>query len=487
MNSKPKSLKMNFIYSFSLKILNIIFPLITFPYVARILSAEGIGRVDFSLSLIQYFILLSQVGIPTYAIRECSKHRDNKENLSRTVQEILTINLIMIVITYLIFFVVINNVNDLYVYKRLLIIMSFTIISTSIGIEWFYQAIENYRYITIINLIVKIITLIAVFVFVKSEEDYLVYGLITVLALSTSYIFNFFYARKYIDIFRKYKNFTLKRHIKPIMMLFAMSLSISIYINLDKVMLGIIHGDRSVGLYASANRIIMVVIALVTSLGTVLLPRMSYYIENSLSEQIDLLIRKSHDFILMVSIPATIGIFMLAKPIVLLFAGQDYADAIISLKIVSPTIIAMGLSNLIGIQILVSHGKEKLTVISTIIGATVNFSLNLILIPIYQQNGAAFSTFVAELSVTIIQIILAYKYLKGNIIYKNLLFYLLGGGLIVLICEIVNKLHLNMLLTTSLSVLISSTCYFILLYFSKNELIQEITASMKKKIMNISS
>ncbi len=481
MERKLKSLKINFLYNLSLKILNIIFPLITFPYVARVLTAEGIGKVDFSLSVIQYFILLSQFGIPTYAIRECAKHRHDKDKLAKTVQEILTLNFIMIFLVYILFFIIVNSVEELFIYKNLLIIMSLSIITTNMGIEWFYQAIEDYRYITIVNFIVKLVTLIAVFMFVKNESDYFTYGLITVLSLSIGYLFNFVYVNKHIQLFKKYSGYKFKRHIKPIIILFAMTFSISVYINLDKVMLGFISGDTSVGLYSSVNKVIMVIIALITSLGAVLLPRMSYYIGSNSREEINLLIRKSIDFIFMISIPATIGILILSKPIIILFAGNDYSEAVSTLRILSPIIIAIGLSNLIGIQVLVSHGKEKLTVISTVIGAIMNFSLNIVLIPVYQQNGAAISTLIAEITVTVVQIVLAFSYLKGNIMYKNILSYIFGSCIIILICLSVSYLEYNEIITIVISVLFSSVGYFGILYILKNELVRNVISNVIKK------
>lgn len=469
-----KSIKKNFMYNTLLKILNMIFPLITFPYVARILTAEGVGKVDFSLSVIQYFILIAQIGIPTYAIRECAKHRDDREKLSKTVQEILVINALMIFIAYLLFFITMFSVNKLANYQTLLMIMSINIITTSIGIEWFYQAIEEYRYITIRSLFVKLLSLILVFTFIKQENDYVLYGLITVLSVSLGNIFNIVHVNKYITLFKRFKNYNFKRHIKPIVVLFAMSLSISIYVNLDTVMLGFISGDHSVGLYAAANKILKVVLALVTSLGVVLLPRMSYYIQNNAFNEINKLIKKSLDFILMISIPAVVGIFMLAEPIIYLFAGNDYTDAVLAVKIMSPIIIAMGLSNLIGIQVLISHGREKITLISTIIGAFINFSLNIVLISRFQQNGAAIGTLIAEVAVIITQIIFAYSFIKGNINFKNILNYIVGGILIVLTCVFVDLLNYGLILTTLLSIIISVIIYVGFLYGRKNELIYEL-------------
>jgi len=448
--------------------------MITFPYIARVLTASGVGKINFALSVISYFILLSRIGIPMYGIRECAKHRDDKDDLSRTVQEILMINLGSLLISLIIFYLILYYSSTLINYKDVLLIFSINIVSTSIGMEWFYQAIEEYKYITLRNIFVKIISLILIFTLIRDKGDYNLYAFILVFSISLSYLYNFFYSRIYINLFKKYNNYNFRKHIKPIFLLFAMSVSISIYTNLDKVMLGILTNDEAVGYYTSANKMVKVIVSLVTSLGTVLLPRMSYYIENDLIEEINNLINKSFNFIMLLAIPASVGVFMLAKPIILIFTGAGYTEAISTLRILSPVILILGLSNLIGVQILLSHGKEKFTLISTSIGAVTNFLLNLLLIPYFNHNGAAIATIVAEISVTITQIYFGYSYLKGNISFKNILQYLIGSVLIIITCLTVNYYFGNILIITVLSILLSNLIYFSFLFLIKNPFVFEI-------------
>lgn len=473
-----KSIKQNLVYNTVLKILNIIFPLITFPYVARILSPTGIGKVDFSMSIVQYFVLIAQLGIPTYAIRECAKVRDDKEKLTQTVQEILGINLIAVVLSYIFFAVMILNVEQLEGYRNLLMIASINIFATSIGVEWFYQSIEEYKYITIRNVFVKIVSLIAIFLFINDENDFALYAMITVLSTSIGYLYNLFHIKKHIRLFKRQNDYNFRKHLKPVLLLFAMSLSVSIYVNLDKVMLGFLTSDTEVGLYTAANKMIRVILALVTSLGTVLLPRMSYYIETNEMIQVKRLIKKSLNFILMISIPATLGIIILAHPIIRIFAGPEYLEAVPTIRIISPIVIAIALSNLIGIQILVAHGKERITLLSTIVGAVVNFILNLILIPIMKQNGAALATLIAEISVTVTQTFYAYSYIKGNVPWKSLTTYLLGSVLILITTVMINNSTSSMMIYTISSVILSVVIYFGFLYLIKNELILEISRSV---------
>lgn len=481
-NNKEKSLKKNFIYNIILRTLNIVFPIITFPYVARILSPEGIGKVDFSMSIIQYFILLAQLGIPTYAIRECAKVRKDQEKLTKTVQEIFRINFLAVILSYVLFLVMIISIEQLDSYRKILLIASLNIFATSIGIEWFYQAIEEYRYITVRSISVKLISIFSIFIFVKDENDLINYVIITVLSTALGYFYNFIHLRKYIDLFAKRTDLNFDKHLKPILLLFAMSLSVSIYVNLDNVMLGFLSGDASVGLYTAANKLVKVILTLVTSLGTVLLPRMSYYIENNEVVQAKKLIRKSLDFILMISVPATVGLMVLSEPIVLIFAGESYMAATTTIKIISPVIIAIALSNLIGVQILIAYGQEKITLFSTIVGAIINFTLNFMLIPSMQQNGAAIGTVVAEISVTVVQCIFAYSYLKDNVQWKSILSYFTGGLLIIIMTSIINNMALGTMTYTVLSVILSICTYFGFLLLIKNEILVEISNSILMKL-----
>ncbi|WP_413305717.1 flippase [Bacillus sp. 1P10SD] len=480
-NVKQKSIRKNFLWNTSLRILNIIFPLITFPYIARVLSPQGIGKVDFSMSVIQYFILIAQVGIPMYAIRECAKYREDKEKLSKTVQEILLINSVMVIISFTLFSITILNVGSLSNYKTLLVIMSINIITTCLGIEWFYQAIEEYRLITIRSVLVKFLSLIFVFALIKDDSDYILYGIILVLSVSLGYLYNFIHLNKYIKLFKRNSEYNFKKHIRPILVLFAMSLSISIYVELDKVMLGIIVGDESVGFYTAASKIVKVVLALVTSLGVVLLPRMSYYIENNMNEEVNRLIKKSLDFILLISIPSTIGIIMLSEPIIILFAGKEFLPASSTIMIIAPTIIAIGLSNLIGVQILISYGKEKITVLSTIVGAIVNFTLNMLLISKFKQDGAAVGTLIAEFTVLFVQIYFSINIIKENVNFKSIFHYLIGSILIGLTCLLFNHLISHLLIRTVFSISFSLCIYFFTLYILRNKIVYELANEIIKK------
>ena len=221
------SIKKNFILNAILTISSIIFPIISYPYAARILGPDGTGRVDFAVSVVGYFALFSQLGIPSYGIRACAKIRDNKRELSKTVWELMTINLIMTVIAYIVFVPVLFLVPRISSEKTLFVIVSSTLLLNAIGIDYLYRGLEQYTYITIRSIIFKIISFASIFVLIKSDSDYAIYGGITIFAASASNIMNFIHARKLI-MFKGVGKLDLKRHLKPVMMFFAMSCATTI-------------------------------------------------------------------------------------------------------------------------------------------------------------------------------------------------------------------------------------------------------------------
>ena len=251
---KQTSIKKNFIMNALLTMSSFIFPLITFPYVSRILSPEGTGKVSFANSVIAYFALFAQLGIPTYGIRACAKVRDNKEKLSRTVQEIFIINMVMTVITYIAFGITLACVPRLQTERPLFLIMSTTLLFNAVGLDWLYRGLEKYTYITVRSILFKFIALLAMFALIHQKSDYVIYGGISIFAASASNICNLVNVHRYIQI-RPVGKYQFRRHLKPVMIFFAMSCATTIYTNLDTVMLGFIKTDIDVGYYNAAVKI----------------------------------------------------------------------------------------------------------------------------------------------------------------------------------------------------------------------------------------
>lgn len=454
--------------------INLLFPLITFPYIFRVLLAEGVGKISFAQSITSYFILLSGLGLSIYGVRAVAKVRDDKEKLSKLVIELLFITLISTFIVFFLFMGFINIGEKTYDHKVLLTVFSISVIFTNLGVEWFYQGIEQYKYITVRDIFFKILSLILLFLLVKEETDYLIYASILVLSVSGSAILNFVNLRRYIHFKTSLKISDLKRHIKPILLAFGFSMATSIYVNLDTVMLGYLSNEKAVGLYTASIRITKIVIVLVSTLGYVLIPRISYYIENNNMEEFRKIAKLSANFTLLIALPAVLGLFILAPDAIFIFAGDDFSEAVTSMRILVPIILFLGFSNFIGIQILYPYGKEKIVLISVIIGAIINLTFNYILIPKFSHVGAALATLFAEGMVLLILIVLSRKTLSFLSIDKNAFKIIFSALVMGIILVLITNLFEDLYLRVILSILLSVSIYISLLILLQEELIIKI-------------
>ena len=454
---KNKSIKLNFIMNVILTMSSFIFPLITFPYVSRILLPEGTGKVSFATSLISYFSMFAQLGIPTYGIRACAKVRDDKEELTRTTQELVIINFVMSVISYTALAVALMLVPRLREERALYIIVSLTIAFNVIGMEWMYKALEQYTYITIRSIIFKFVALIVMFVFVHQKSDYIFYGAITILAASGSNIFNFINAHKFIDM-RPVGKYHFKRHFKPIAVFFAMSCATTIYTHLDTVMLGFMTTDADVGYYNAAVKIKTILVSIVTSLGVVLLPRASYYIEHKMIDEFYRIAHKAINFVFLIALPMMLYFMIFAKEGIFFLSGSAYEKSILPMQVIMPTLLFIGLTNVMGIQMLVPLGKEKIVLYSEIAGAVVDLIVNFALIPRYASVGAAIGTLAAEIVVWVVQ----FGALKQDIMpaYKKIQY---PQMLLALVIGCVASVWVKMLGWNSFFVLLLSAILFLYL------------------------
>ena len=394
-----------------LTISHVIFPMITFPYYSRVLGAEGTGSVGFALAVVSYFTMVASLGVPTYGIRACAKVRDDKEKLSQTVQELLIINGITTAIMYVAYFLAIAIVPRFAQEKEILTMVSISIVLNTMGISWLYSALERYSYITLCTVIFKIIGVVLMFVFVRSPGDYIIYGGISAIANYGSGILNFFNMRKYISL-KKTGPYDFKQHIGPIFTFFMMSASISIYTNLDKVMLGFMKTNTDVGYYDASVKIKTILVNVVTSLGTVLLPRMSFYIEKGEKEAFRRTVTKAFRFVIVAASSLMIFFIIFARESILAISGEEFLPAVFPMQLLMITLLLIGLSILWG--------------------AAVDFVLNLILIPNYASSGAAFATVMAELVVLVVQCIYLRDILAGlmkDIDLKKILIALVCAGI----------------------------------------------------------
>lgn len=423
---KQRSLKQNFLMNAILTMSNFIFPLITFPYVSRILLPEGMGKVTFAASVISYFSMFAQLGIPVYGIRACAKVREDKKKLSQTAHELLIINIAMSAFCYASFGVLLFYVPKFREEKALFLITSLTILFNTIGMEWLYKALEQYTYITIRSIVFKFVALAAMFALIHSKTDYVIYGAISIFASSASNIMNFFNSRKFIFL-KSCGKYDFKQHLPPVLVFFAMSCATTVYTHLDVVMLGFMSTDTDVGYYNAAIKIKVILVSIVTSLGHVLLPRLSYYIQNNMTEEFRNITDKAVNFIVVLAAPLTVYFMLFAREGIFFLSGREYVGSVLPMQILMPTLLLIGLSSLMGLQILVPLGREKTVLYSEVMGAGVDLLINSLTIPRFASVGAAAGTLTAEAVVWLFQfcalksvVIPSYKKIRYPIILLGL-------------------------------------------------------------------
>lgn len=402
---ESKTLKRNVFMSALLAFSNVIFPFISFPYVTRILLPAGTGRVSFATSVLSYFLIAAQLGIPTYGIREVAKVRDNRAALSKLVCELLIINAITTLLSYIVFTVALFTVPRMSEDKPLFVISSLVLFLNCIGMEWLYRGLECYTYITVRSIIFKSLGVIGIFLLIHAPADYLKYAALVVFSGSCSYILNFINARKYVSFKAITSKLSIRPHLKLITVFLAMAVATTIYTHLDMVMLGFMRTDTDTGYYDAAVKIKTALVGVVTSLGVALLPRSSAYLKQGRTDQFYRITRKAMNFVILLALPVSLFFIMYAKESILLVAGPEYGGAIIPMQVIMFTVLFIGMSNITGIQVLVPLGLEKQVLCSELLGMTVDLVINIALIPRLASTGAAIGTLVAELCVVVWQLI----------------------------------------------------------------------------------
>lgn len=482
MSIKSKSVKINFIMNFILTISNFIFPLITYPYVSRILNADRIGTITFVSSNVSYFAMIAMLGIPTYGIRACAKVREDKEQLSKTVHEILLINLVMTFFALIALFIAVLHVERFYQEKELYMIMATSLFLNILGVDWLYRALERYAYITSVSIIFKFLSLILLFFLVKKPSDYIYYGGVTVLASAGSNVMNLLNLHHHIS-FKSLKELQFLKHLKPILTFFLLTVSTTIYLNLDTTMLGFIKGDVAVGYYSAAVKIKQILISIVTSLGAVLLPRLSFYYEKNQLQEFEQLTQKALNFIFVLALPLVCYFTLMAKESILFLSSETFLPSVLPMQLIMPTVLFIGLSNLTGVQILVPTNREKLVVLSTVAGAIVDLIINSFAISLWGPSGAAVASTLAELAVVLTQFYflrdLIGRMLKNIQFVKIVLALLLSLIGTILIFKFVQATPFISLMITAL---VFFSIYSLSLLITKEKFVYQYSQSILRKI-----
>lgn len=465
-----------------LTVSNFLFPLVTFPYVSRVLNPVGTGKVAFAYSIVSYFTIFAAFGVANYGIRACAQVRDDKDKLSKTVQEILAINVVLMLFIYVIYFLGVSFIPELNNEKNLFLISGLNILFTILGVEWLYRGVEQYFYITIRSIIFKAIAFVLIFVYVKTPDDYTVYAFIVIFATVGSGVVNLFNLNNFIYL-KKYTDYDFKKHIKPMTTFFIITIAIAFYVYVNVAMLGFVKGNQEVGYYNAAYRIKDVMVSIITALGAVLLPRLSYYIENNMHDKFNDIIRKSMRFIFIASLPLVIFCILFAKDSVLILAGPAYLHSILPLQILAVIIFIVGVSNLTGIQMLIPLKKEQYLCYSVVIAAFISISINSILMPGLGAVGTAISVVVAEVSILLFQVVVLRKYFKilfGDLNVSKIVLALLTASFISFILKFLPDFNLLLLFVIRASSFF--ICYLTVLLLMKEEFTTSTLKTLSAKL-----
>lgn len=477
----PTSLKKNAILNTIKTLCQVIFPIITIPYISRTLGTVSYGKVNYTASIISYFALFAAFGINNYATREGARIRDNKEKLKGLASQLYTINIITSVISILALLVVVFGFFSDNDKKILLIVQGVAIIFTALGADWVNTIFEDFKYITIRYIIVHLVSLILLIILVKTPDDFVVYAAILTIANSGANIFNVFYIKKYV-LLRPRISSGITRHIRPMLILVGYSFALTIYVNSDTTLLGIFKGDADVGIYSIAAKIYLVVKQVLNASIMVSVPRIASYLGKGDIESYKKLLSSVFDFLLLIVLPSMVGLFMMSDEVVFLAGGAEYTAAALPLKILSVALCFAVFGCYFSNCYLLPNKLDKEMFIATIAGCVVNIGLNCIVIPKYSYIGTAVTTLLAEMIVIIICIIKSRSVEKIAVNVRNMVSVLVGCVLIVAVC-IIFKLSFDRLIVRTLgSILISVIGYAFVLIILKNSVAESYLNKIIKKI-----
>lgn len=476
---KKKSVKINYFYNLIYNLLTLLLPLLTTPYLSRVLGVENIGIYGFTNSIVTYFVLFGCLGTTLYGQREIAYVQDDKEKQSKVFYEIFFVKLISMFISILLYGFSFCLDGTLSLYYQILLIY---LVANVFDISWYLQGIEEFDKTVIRNLIVKVLSIILIFVLVKKADDLWIYFTIFASSELLGNITMWIYVPKYLNK-PNFKKLNLKKHLKPILMLFIPQIAIKVYTVLDKTMIGVISGNMNdVGFYEQGQNIVRALIVIITAYGTVMASRIAYTYKNSDKKETIKYLKSSFRFSWLLGIPLMLGTIAVADKLVPWFFGDGYDPVSNIIKFTSPLIIAIGLNNVLGMQYLVPIGRQKDFTTAVVIGALSNFVLNNILIRLFGTIGAVIASVLAETIILIYELYVTRKEFNWLMIFNGIFKYLIAG--IIMFIVIYNiELHLGVsLLNTFIVFIIGVITYFIMLLLLRDSYILDNLNILLKKV-----
>lgn len=441
MNEKNKSLSKGGIYYLIYNVLNLAFPFITGIYVARKLIPSNIGEVAAAQNLAMYFVILAFLGIPTYGLREISKTRDDREQRNKLFSELFVINLISTIIFSIVYLVVVFSIAKYRSNLSLYLIVGISIALNAFNISWLYEGLEEFRFISIRNILFKAISFMCLVILVKEPDDYLKYAVVTVIGTAGNYVVNMVYSPKYATI--SFRNLNLRRHLKSIIYLVAVNLAIEIYSLMDITMMNFMSSNDSIAFYKYGNNIERMLQQVVNTFTMVLVPRISFYYQEKEQDKFNKLVSKGLKLIILTSIPMIVGIYFTADFLIQQMYGVQYANSATILKMFSLLLLISPIGYLLGSRMLLVTDHENKMVICVGIGAVVNLIGNTLLIPRLHEFGATIASLLSEIVVMVVYVYFGKKYFKLINVPQSAIKALTGAALMAVYLYACSLLNIN--------------------------------------------
>lgn len=468
----------NYLYNLGYQVLIILLPLVTTPYVSRVLGAKGIGTYGYTNSITQYFILFGCIGLNLYGQREIAYYQNDIQKRSKVFFELLLLRIITVSISIILYyFTFCQNPTYGYIFS----IQIIDVVASMFDISWLYQGMEDFKKIVLRNTLVKICGLIIIFMFVKSPADLPIYVLSYSATLLLGNLSMWMYLPKFVKkVSLKYLN--IQKHLRPTIVLFLPQIATSIYTMLDKTMIGALTNNTAeVGYYEQSQKIIRMAMTIATSLGTVMLPRVANLFKEGKLDEVKESMYTSFQFISFLTFPLCFGLIGISKGFVPWFFGEGYGKVVYNLMIISPIIIIIGYSNVIGTQFLLPTGRQKEYTLSVCTGTVVNLCCNFLLIPMLLSYGAAIATVIAELSVTLVQVIATRSTFSYRYIFKLVYKYIIAAVLMLVVLLFLSNIMPVGILYTVIQMTAGCFVYFIVLIVLKDSSIYTVINKIKRR------
>ncbi|MBR6188685.1 MAG: flippase [Prevotella sp.] len=424
--------KKNFLYSSILTTAGYIFPLITFPYVSRVLGVTNIGICNFVDSIINYFVLFSMLGIQNTGIREIARKRGDRTGLSKAFYSIIGLNIILVIIVATTLVVSIQVVPQFAEHKALMYIGLAKLLFASSMIDWFYRGLENFRYITIRNIVIRCFFVVAVFVFIREKDDYVIYFALAAITEGLNALVNCIHARKYLTFVLK--DIHPLKYLKSCLTLGSYSLLTSMYTSFNVVFLGFVTNTTEVGLYATATKLHKIIIGFLLAFTAVMLPRMSNLLAEGKTQEFREKISKSFSVLIYFSFPLIVISSVFASEIIDIISGSGYEKAAIPLTIIMPLVFIIGFEQILVVQILIALKKDRVILVNAIIGAIVGVMVNLLIVKSMGCVGSSLAWLLSEVSVMISAVMVAKRYFPLSSTTKKILVNILYSIPAVIVC-----------------------------------------------------